>query len=141
MRVEVDIFSPEQDYEARGVVARVMPIGHYEEGVLLRKPIYRYLTLDCGPGRDSYAVEFVRQATVTVTAKGSFLDPREIKKGEIVVSPGFIYRKIPWSSPLMTAHLKALKNYKRKDIVKADVDKTAPAIDLGKIDPHNTTKH
>ena len=141
MRIETDFFDNDQGYEARGIVARVMPIGHYQDGPLMRQKIYRYLTLDCGDGRQSIAVRFVAQARVTKKGGESFLDTSELKPGQIVVSPGFVYEKITMSSPLMVEHLKALKTYKRKDIMTAEVDKSAGPIDLGEIKvPPNTTK-
>lgn len=140
MQIKPDVFNPSQDYEARGVVAQAVQIGHYQEGPLLRRPIYKYLTLDCGPGRPGIAIEFVREAEYVKTKEGSFLKADGLKEGEIVVSPGFVYKKIPWSTPLMNAHLKALKSYRRKDIIHSYVDKSDAPIDLGTVKPPTNTK-
>lgn len=139
MKIDTDIFDNDQGYEARGIVAKIMPIGYYEQGPLMKVRIYRYLTFDCGKGKPSFAAKFVEQAQVMTKNGESFLDANKLKPGQIVVSPGFIYEKIPMSSPLMTEHLKALKTYKRKDIIKSEKS-DAPAIDIGVIDPKNLTK-
>lgn len=147
MRVETDIFQSSQGYEARGIVARINKIGHYDDTLVgapsligARKPIYQFLTFDAGKGKPSFAAEYVREAKIIVNKQGTFLDPRDLKEGEIVVSPGFVYKKIPWTTKIMNCHLDALKKYRPKSIIKADVDQSAGPIDLGTIDPLGLTK-
>lgn len=143
IRVDTDIFETDQGYHALGIVARINKIGHYQDPsplILTKTYIYKYLTFDAGPGRNSFAAEFVRQAGITVIDGQSYLDASGLKEGEIVVSPGFVYKKIPWSTKIMDCHLDALKKYRPKDIIKSYVDPTDKAIDLGTIDPHNLTK-
>lgn len=140
MKIDTDIFDNDQGYNALGVVAKIMPIGYYEVGAFAKVRIYRYLTFDCGKNV-SFAAKFVEQAPVKIENGESFLDTSNLKPGQIVVSPGFIYEKIGWSSPLMTEHLKALKKYRPKDIITGEVDKAAGPVDLGEIKvPPNTTK-
>jgi len=140
-RVDKDFMKGDQDYEARGIIAKIGPIGHVHYGPM-QVPVYRFLTLDCGDQKPSICVEFVRKAD-TIKEEGSnepYLDMSKLKNGEFVVSPGFVYRKIPWTTPLINAHLHALKTYRRKVIVKSDVDKSSGPIDLGTLDPNNITK-
>ena len=105
--VEADVLDPNKSYEARGIISAMDPVGYYQEG-LLRSPIYRYLTLDCGKGKPSIAVEFVREARWIARGAERYLDLKDVKEGEILVSPGFVYKKIPWTSQITAAHLKAL---------------------------------
>lgn len=134
MKVEEDYFDRAQGYEARGIVARIQPIGHYQASVLLRLPIYQYLTLDCGEGRKAMAVQFVGTAPYNEVNGERFLDATKLKPGHIVVDPGFVYKKITMTGQIMAEHLKALKRYRRKDIIKAERDASGGSIDLGMID-------
>lgn len=125
----------DQAYQARGIVTGVETIG-FIDGV---RPVFKYLTMDCGPDRPGICVQFVREADTVTTEAGKFLDTSKLKPKDILVAPGLIYRQIPWTTPLINVHLQALKKYRRKDIItseKAD----APAIDIGTIDPLNLTK-
>jgi hypothetical protein len=137
--IKTDAMMTSQDYEARGIVSKIGVIGHVLHGPM-QVPVYRFLTLDCGDQKPSMAVEFVRKADIMHDGTGPYLDITKMKEGEIVVTPGFVYRKIPWTTPLINAHLHALKTYKRKVIVKSEVDRSAPPVDLGVYDPHNITK-
>lgn len=137
--IKTDGMKGDQSYEARGIIAKIGIIGHVLHGPM-QVPVYRFLSLDCGDQRPSIAVEFVRKADMMQDAAGPYLDITKMKEGEIVVSPGFVYRKIPWTTPLINAHLHALKTYRRKVIVKSEVDKSTGPIDLGTLDPNNITK-
>jgi hypothetical protein len=117
----------DQDYEARGVVMRAEVIGHFTTGII-RTPIYRYISLDCGPNVPSIIVEYVGQAPRNALME---IDVRSLRQGDILINPGFIYRKIEWTGPLMNAHLNALKFYKPKSIIKAEAVHDEPAVDLG----------
>lgn len=133
--MKIDILKPDQSYEARGIVMRAEQIGHFDEG-MIRTPIYKYISFDCGT-EHSYCAEFVSPAEWVDTPQGKFLNTKSLTVGQIVVAPGFIYKKIPWTSALMTAHLHALKFYKPKDILIADEAGDLPAFDLGAINkPH-----
>jgi len=125
------------DYAARGIIARIQPIGHYEHGPFQRAPFYRFLTMDAGKGHDKFAVEFYKKARID---KDGTLDMSELKEGMIVVSPGFIYKKIPWTDALLVEHFKALKVYRPQTIIKSDVDRDAPVTDLGAINAPPGTK-
>lgn len=123
----------DQAYEARGVIGRYHAMGFYEKGPLLRVPVYRFLTLDAGPGRNAIPVEFIKPAPVIEDKGETVLDTASLREGDFVVHPGFVYRKCPWNDNLMAAHMKALQTYRPKTIIereKAD----APAIDLGTFD-------
>lgn len=127
---DAGLIEQDKGYQARGIVARIAPMGHYVEG-LVKKQIFRYLTLDVGSG-PSIAVMYDRPAPFLDTPDGRVLDTRDLKEGEIVVAPGFVYKKIKMSSPLMTEHLKALRSYRPKDIITEDTVRDE-AIDLGEI--------
>lgn len=125
-----------QAYEARGIIARYFNMGFFEKGPLLRVPVYRFLTLDCGKGKPSVPVEFVGPAPVIEDRGETVLNVEALREGDFVVHPGLVYRKCPWNDNLMAAHMKALQVYRPKTIIdreKAD----APAIDLGTFD-HTT---
>lgn len=119
-----------QAYQARGVVAKIGQMGHYQAGPMLRIPVYRFLTLDCGKGNPSLAVEFSGPAPVSEDAEGAYLDVSNLREGDIVVHPGLLYRKCVMTDGLMAAHMKALQTYQPKDIITADAP-DEPAIDLG----------
>lgn len=123
----------DQGYEARGVVARIQPIGYYNESTLLRLPVYKYLTLDRGAGQQGIAVQFVGAAAFIEENGERFLDTRRLKPGHIVVHPGFIYKKVTMTGTLMAEHLKALKKYKRKVIIGTDREDSG-GFDLGVMD-------
>lgn len=139
MNVEEELFDTSKAYEARGIIAKIMPIGWYKESPLVRKRVYQYLTLDCGDGRNSICVKYVGEAPFVEQNGEKFLDASALKEGEIVVSPGFIYKKVAMSGVIMTEHLKALKTYRRKTILDATKE-DGPAIDLGEIDFAGVTK-
>jgi len=130
-----DVMRDDQGYEARGIVAVVGFVGEYMSGGINYK-IPAYITFDCGGDKPGMCARFIRQAE---TKKG-FLDMSKVQEGDIVVKPGFIYRKCTWTTEIFNAHLAALKRYKRKVIVKHEVDKSAGHVDLGVIDPNNITK-
>ncbi len=116
----------DRQYEARGIVARIQPVGRIN-GLA---PIYRYLTIDQGPGRPSFAVEFMGKASVD---ENGYLDMRTVKEGQLIVNPGLVYKKIPWSDGLMTLHLEAMKTYQRKEIYLPEIDRSAGPVDIGTI--------
>lgn len=132
-----------QAYEARGIVGRIQPIGELQTGFIMT-PIFRYLTLDCGKGKRGICVEFVSPAPRVVSEEGvEYLDMSQIDEGMIVVNPGLLYKKIPWTGVLHAEHLKALQTYRPKDIVIADApSEDEEAIDLGSLNmaTDNTTK-
>ncbi len=133
--VTADYLGTDQGYEARGIVARVQPIGHYQDSVLLRLPVYKFLTLDRGAGQKGMAVQFVGAASFIEENGERFLDTRRLKPGHIIVHPGFIYKKITMTGMLMAEHLKALKTYRRKDIIQADRQTDeSESIDMGIMD-------
>lgn len=135
-----DFLKHDQSYEARGIVARISPIGHYDEGLLTKQLIYGYLTLDCGPGKKAKCVRFMRECSWIDTPEGRQIDGSSLQVGEIIVSPGFVYKETPFTGTLMAEHLKAMKTYRRKVIITQEVDKSAGPIDVGTIDPLNLTK-
>ena len=122
----------DKGYAARGVVGRFDQIGHVGAG-LIRTPIYRYLSFDAGEGQ-SFAAVYVGQAPV----KDGELDINALPVGAIVVNPGLVYRRVPWTSSLMSGHLRAMRGYRPKTIVTRDAEMDAP-IDLGAL--NTPTKH
>lgn len=124
-------------YEARGIIAKINQIGYYAVGPMLKVPVYQFVTLDCGPGREKIIVEFSGPAPYD--KKTQELDLNKVKEGDIVINPGFLYKKRQWTQELMSEHLRQLKNYKPKILVKAEVDRSIPMGNIT-IDPHNITK-
>jgi hypothetical protein len=123
-----------RDYAARAVVGRLHVMGHFEHGISVRVPVYRFLTLYQGEGREAIPVEFVRPAPVIPGEHDeTFLDFDQLKEGDIVVDPGLIYRRCLWFDNLMAAHMKALQTFKPKTIMVAEKD-DAPPVDIGTID-------
>jgi hypothetical protein len=112
----------DQDYDARGVIARIGRIGSYQIDSTISVPVFKYLTMDAGIER--YPVQFVKPAQI---------DMAKLQEGDIVVHPGLIYKRIPWTGDLMAHHMKALKNYRPKVIIKSEIDRDAKPIDLGAV--------
>lgn len=131
----VEVTRPDQDYEARGIIAKMKAIGHYNVGPLLTVPIYKYLSLDCGKGKPAMLVQLVAGAPMVKDAitGETTLDMDKLKPGDIVVNPGFLYRKRDWTTKLWSDHLLQLKNYTPKVIYKATVDPNDKPIDLGPV--------
>lgn len=124
-------------YEARGVIARINKIGDMSVGPMVALPVYQFLSLDCGPGRDKILVEFVGPAPYDEITQE--LDLNKVKEGDIVVNPGLLYRKRAWTQKLMTEHLFQLRKYKPQVIIKSEVDREAPKGEII-IDPNNISK-
>lgn len=135
--VDTKNMASDRDYEARGIIARINPIGAYETGPMLKVPVYQFLTLDAGPGREKILVEFVGPAPYDEITQE--LDLNKVQEGDIVVTPGFLYRRRAWSDNLMTEHLVQLRKYRPGVIVKSDVDTSKPAEEII-IDPLNISK-
>lgn len=121
----------DQGYEARGVIAKIERLGFYDAGGVMQ-PYFKYITLDLGKGRKAKPVKYIGRAPTMRNLVGeSFLDLAKLKAGDIVVQPGFVYRETHWTTALHAEHLKALKNYRRKEIVKAEAPDKEEAVDLG----------
>lgn len=135
--VDTKNLASDRDYEARGIIARINPIGNIQSGPMIALPVYQFLTLDAGPGREKILVEFVGPAPYDEETQE--LDLNSVKEGDIVVSPGLLYRRRAWTNAIMTEHLAQLRNYRPSVIVKSDVDKSAPAQEIV-IDPLNISK-
>lgn len=143
MKVDEKRIGNSQAYQARSVVARYHPMGHYQSGVMLKVPVYRFVTLYQGEGREAIAAEFRKPAPFIRDDNGDvFLNVEALEEGDIVVNPGLIYRKCLWFPNLLAAHMSALQYHKPKDIIKAEKD-DAPAVDLGTLDAttDQVTKH
>jgi len=125
----------DQDYEARGIIAKMGTVGNINAGTLII-PIPEYISLDAGEGRPAFLVKFSRMAPIERDeADQPFLDMTKLKEGDIVITPGLLYRRVPWTGPTMSAHLVALKKYRRKTIVTSEVDRSQPATEMI-IDPN-----
>lgn len=117
-------------YERRHIVARVGMRGHcVVMGV--KRVIHDYLTFkpDRGP---AYCARFVKPAPVD---KNGFMRLEALKEGDIVVEPGFVYRKESFMpSSVMVAHLKAMKTWRKPhDVIVPWVDKDEAPVDLGTV--------
>lgn len=133
MKISDSKIAHDQAHEARGVIARFMPMGHYQIG-MFKVPIYKFLTLHQGEGRQALPVEFVKPAPVVPGEHDeTFLNIEALDVGDIVVNPGLVYRKCFWFDNLMAEHMKALQSYKPKTIVVAEKD-DAPPVDIGTLD-------
>lgn len=117
-------------YERRHIVARMGKIGEVRYGHRTVS-LWRYLTFWCGAGEPSFAAEFVRLADADA---GGFLHIAHLKEGDIVVSPGLIYKKIPMSGRILGEHLRKMKTFKPKAELVPFKDTKAPVVDLGAID-------
>ncbi len=126
-----------KDYSARGIIAKIQPIGNIQLGILTAQPIYKYLTLDQGKGKPSLLVKFEGQAPTTPEKE---LDYDKLRLGDIVVSPGLLYRKAEWTGFIMAAHLAALKKYRPSVIITQEKDTSSPALPEIVIDPYNLSK-
>lgn len=134
MKISDKNLSNIQAYEARAVVARYYVMGHFQAGVMLKVPVYRFLTLYQGEGREAIAVEFRRPAPVLPDDDGgTYLNVEALSEGDIVVNPGLVYRRCAFFPNLMAEHMKALQTFKPKTIIVSEKD-DAPAFDLGTID-------
>lgn len=134
MKVSEDKMGYGQAYEARAVVAQYFPMGHYQVGPAIKVPVYKFLTLYQGEGREAIPVEYKRPAPVIAGDNDeTFLNIEALEIGDIVVNPGLVYRKCFWFDNLMAAHMKAIARFKPKTIMVADKD-DAPPVDLGTLD-------
>jgi hypothetical protein len=135
VKVDQKRMARNQAYQTRGVVAKFHKIGEYQQSIMLRVPIYKFLTLDAGNETEAIPVVFVQQAPVERDefTNEVYVDLESIPEGYYVVSPGLLYQRCQWFPNLTAEHMKALQTYKRKSIIEAHKD-DAPAIDLGTLD-------
>lgn len=134
MKVAKNNIGTNQAYEARAVVAKYHVMGHFQTGAMLKVPVYKFLTLYTGEGREAIAVEFKRPAPVLPDDDGgTYLNVEALSEGDIVVNPGLVYRRCAFFPNLMAEHMKALQRFKPKVIMVAEKD-DAPAFDLGTFD-------
>jgi hypothetical protein len=118
-----------KDYQRRQIVARMGRMGEFRIG-RKRFILWKYMTFWTGGG-PAIAAEFVRRAE---TDKEGFLRLDELREGELVVAPGFIYRKIAMTGNIMAEHLKKMKTFKPRPMVEYYKDTAAGAVDLGTTD-------
>lgn len=135
--ITTDKLASDKDYEARGIIAKIQPIGNIQLGMLVAQPIYKYLTLDRGKGIPALLVKFKGKAPMTPEKE---LDYSKLRLGDIVVNPGLLYQKAEWTGALMTQHLAALKYYRPSVIVTQERDTITPATDIV-IDPLGLSKN
>lgn len=123
----------DQAYHARGVIARINPVGEIGLSGLTTSKIYEFITLDTGKGNPAQCVRFVGKAPMLITEDGEQqLDMAMLKEGDIVVSPGLLYRKTEFTGAVHAEHLIQLQKYRPKDIIIADApDASEEAVDLG----------
>ena len=125
-----------QPYERRQIVSYMGKVGHFRmDG--RRFIIWKHMTFYCGKGVAPIAAEFVRMAN---RDDEGYLRIEDLKPGEIAVTPGLIYRKIPMSGLIMAEHMRKMKTFKPRDLVVYEKDTSAPAEDLGTIDLTGATK-
>ena len=114
-------------YETRQVVAKLGKVGSFTTG---GKSYFipEYITFWTGEG-PSLAAKFDRIADKDPQG---VLRMENVKEGEIVVAPGFVYRKTPMTGMVQAAHLRAMMTFRPKTIVSHELD-TAPPVDMGTI--------
>lgn len=130
------IAKSDQPYERRQIVAYMGRAGRFRMNGK-NYTIWKYMTFYVGKGKPPVAGEFVRMAD---RDKEGFLRLETVKPGEMVVTPGIIYRKIPMSGVMMAEHMRKLKRFKPRDLVVYEKDTSSPAVDLGEIDLTGVTK-
>ncbi len=144
VQVKQNAMANHQAYEARGIIAQYLQMGHYDVGkaIPMHVPVYRFLTLYPGKGQPAIPVMYAFPAPVIEDKGEVILDLGRLREGDFVIHPGLVYRKCAWFDALYAEHLKALPNFKPKDIVVAD-KANAPAIELPTLDftTDQVTKH
>lgn len=117
-------------YDRRHVVARCGVKGQLSYGGM-RHVIWHYLTFRLLNGQ-AFAAEFVGMAPVD---KFGMLRTDALNLGDIVVSPGLLYRKmIAMPARVMTVHLKAMKTWKPlAPLMAPEIDLEAAPVDVGAI--------
>lgn len=119
-----------QSYARRQIVAYMGKNGYFElDGK--RYTIWKIMTFYCGEGEPSIAAEFVRLADMD---KEGFIRIENLAEGEMIVTPGLIYKKIPMSGVVMAEHMKKMKKFSPRALVQHVKDTSTPAEDLGAID-------
>lgn len=119
--------NPDQPYEMRQIVATMGAAGEFAlSGKLYKIPL---IMTFWGGEKPSFAAIFDRIADRD--AKG-FLVLSNMKKGEIVVKPGLVYRKILMTGVIMNEHLLAMKRFRPKKQIVYEKSTEAP-VDLGVI--------
>ena len=126
----------DQEYERRQIVARMGKAGEFRIG-RKRYIIWQYMTFWTGPATPAICAEFVGPAPKD---EDGFLQIGKLKPGEILVTPGFVYRKIPMSGLIMAEHLRKMKTFRPRDVIEHYKDTAAGAVDLGTIDMRGQTK-
>jgi hypothetical protein len=120
MKVAEKNMAEGQAYEARGVVAKYHVMGHFQSGPMMKVPVYRFVTLYAGEGREAIPCEFKCPAPVIEDNGENVLNVEALDIGDIVVHPGLVYRRCLWFDNLMAAHMRAVAHYKPKVITVAD---------------------
>jgi hypothetical protein len=119
-----------QEYERRQIVARMGKAGYFR---MERKKyiIWQFMTFWTGPLTPAIAAEFVRPADID---EQGFLRIEKLRPGEILVTPGLVYRKVAMTGIIMAEHLKKMKRFRPRDVVEHFKDTAAGAVDLGTVD-------
>lgn len=115
-------------YEQRQIVARLDRLGSINMN-LQQYPIWSYLTFH-GGGMPAFAATFDRLAP---RDRENFLLLDDLRPGELVVTPGLVYRKIPMTGMLLMAHLDAMKYWRPKQTTSYEMDLSG-VVDVGTID-------
>ncbi len=118
------VIDKKASYESRQVVSKLGCAGYFDMGGL-RHNIPEYVTIWNGL-QPAIAAKFDRVAP----KENGVLNTEELKEGDIVLNPGFVYKKTFMTGMIMVAHLKAMKTFKPKTIITHEKD-TGPAVDMG----------
>ncbi len=120
----------DKTYEQRQIVACMEQCGIFRVDGKKYK-LWKYMTFWCGHDQPSIAAELVGRAPLD---SEGFLRLDDMKEGEMIVMPGFIYRKIPMSGLIMAEHMKKMKKFKPRTLIQHVKDTSGGAVDLGTID-------
>ncbi len=124
-----------QTYKRLQMVARMGKAGIFEyKGKKYHIP--EVITFFEGYLAEPVAAIFSRPAIID---KEGFLRIGMLAVGEIVVTPGLVYQKIPMTDKILKEHVRRMATFKPRDQLVTQKDTTAGAVDLGTIDLR--TKH
>jgi hypothetical protein len=122
-------------YEKRHIVAKFERIGELNVGGIVM-PLWGFVTLISRLDAPIIAAKFDRLAKKD---EEGHIRLEDTQPGEIILTPGLIYKKIPMSSPIMRKHEQAMKRWKPKPEFFFEKEK-GPVVDLGPVNmpkPHD----
>lgn len=116
-----------QPYQSRQLIAKIGRVGEF---VVDGKKYFipEYCTFYNG-AQPAFAAKFDRVAEKDFQG---VLKVENVKEGEIILNPGFVYKKCHMTGNIMSEHLRAMRFWKPKTIIEHVKDE-APVVDVGVI--------